>query len=169
MARPIRAPWLSFRRHGTLWHRDHRCPTVVAGRRPKFGVSGVGNVPKTGPVCRGQPHRLHGLHLRRYPRPFCRASRVRFMAKKEVFDNKIAGPLMRRMRHIPVDCGAGAESYARPSTISSRANSSACSRRRRSPQLRDQGVPPGAARMALGCERTDHPLTVMSQRIWTNT
>src|SRR5918992_342073 len=28
---------------------------------------------------------------------------VRFMAKKEVFDHRIAGPLMRGMKHIPVD------------------------------------------------------------------
>src|SRR5918995_3639896 len=28
---------------------------------------------------------------------------VRFMAKKEVFDHKISGPLMRGMKHIPVD------------------------------------------------------------------
>jgi 1-acyl-sn-glycerol-3-phosphate acyltransferase len=28
---------------------------------------------------------------------------VRFMAKKEVFDHKIAGPLMRGMKHVPVD------------------------------------------------------------------
>lgn len=28
---------------------------------------------------------------------------VRFMAKKEVFDHKVSGPLMRGMRHIPVD------------------------------------------------------------------
>ncbi len=28
---------------------------------------------------------------------------VRFLAKKEVFDHKIAGPLMRGMKHIPVD------------------------------------------------------------------
>lgn len=36
---------------------------------------------------------------------------VRFMAKKEVFDNKIAGPLMRGMHHIPVDRAAGRDSY----------------------------------------------------------
>jgi 1-acyl-sn-glycerol-3-phosphate acyltransferase len=36
---------------------------------------------------------------------------VRFMAKKSVFDNKISGPLMRGMRHIPVDRGAGLASY----------------------------------------------------------
>jgi 1-acyl-sn-glycerol-3-phosphate acyltransferase len=28
---------------------------------------------------------------------------VRFMAKKEVFDHRIAGPLMRGMKHVPVD------------------------------------------------------------------
>ena len=28
---------------------------------------------------------------------------VRFLAKKEVFDHKISGPLMRGMKHIPVD------------------------------------------------------------------
>ncbi|MDF5755876.1 lysophospholipid acyltransferase family protein [Spongiactinospora sp. TRM90649] len=37
---------------------------------------------------------------------------VRFMAKKEVFDHRISGPLMRGMHHIPVDRAAGAGSYA---------------------------------------------------------
>ena len=37
---------------------------------------------------------------------------VRFMAKKSVFDNKIAGPLMRGMKHIPVDRAAGAGAYS---------------------------------------------------------
>src|SRR4051812_29917526 len=32
---------------------------------------------------------------------------VRFMAKKSVFDHKVSGPLMRGMRHIPVDRKAG--------------------------------------------------------------
>ncbi len=36
---------------------------------------------------------------------------VRFMAKKEVFDNRISGPLMRGMHHIPVDRNAGLTSY----------------------------------------------------------
>ncbi|MCU1685479.1 MAG: phospholipid/glycerol acyltransferase [Amycolatopsis sp.] len=36
---------------------------------------------------------------------------VRFMAKKEIFDNKIAGPLMRGMHHIPVDRDAGMASF----------------------------------------------------------
>jgi len=40
---------------------------------------------------------------------------VRFMAKQSTFDNPISGPLMRAMRHIPVDrsCGAPAARQAR--------------------------------------------------------
>ncbi|SDI12529.1 lysophospholipid acyltransferase family protein [Nonomuraea jiangxiensis] len=37
---------------------------------------------------------------------------VRFMAKEDVFQHRISGPLMRGMHHIPVDRGAGAGSYA---------------------------------------------------------
>lgn len=36
---------------------------------------------------------------------------VRFMAKQEIFANRIAGPLMRGMRHIPVDRANGIASY----------------------------------------------------------
>lgn len=36
---------------------------------------------------------------------------VRFMAKKSVFDQKVSGPLMRGMHHIPVDRAAGASAY----------------------------------------------------------
>lgn len=36
---------------------------------------------------------------------------VRFMAKKQVFDHKISGPLMRGMRHIPVDRKAGTAAF----------------------------------------------------------
>ncbi|MFC6088649.1 lysophospholipid acyltransferase family protein [Saccharothrix lopnurensis] len=36
---------------------------------------------------------------------------VRFMAKHEVFENRISGPLMRGMHHIPVDRSAGQASY----------------------------------------------------------
>lgn len=36
---------------------------------------------------------------------------VRFMAKKEVFENKLAGPLMRGMHHICVDRNSGSASF----------------------------------------------------------
>ncbi len=37
---------------------------------------------------------------------------VRFMAKDEIFRHPVAGPLMRGMKHIPVDRDAGAASFA---------------------------------------------------------
>ncbi|KZS53376.1 acyltransferase [Mycobacterium kansasii] len=37
--------------------------------------------------------------------------KVRFMAKHEVFEHKVTGPIMRRLRHIPVDRQEGAASY----------------------------------------------------------
>ena len=36
---------------------------------------------------------------------------IRFAAKKEVFDHRLAGPLMRGMHHVPVDRESGAASY----------------------------------------------------------
>lgn len=36
---------------------------------------------------------------------------VRFMAKDSVFRNKVSGPLMRGMHHIPVDRNAGAHAF----------------------------------------------------------
>ena len=38
---------------------------------------------------------------------------IRFMAKTAVFDNGVAGPLMRAMGHIPVDRASGAAAYRR--------------------------------------------------------
>ncbi|MEW2626271.1 lysophospholipid acyltransferase family protein [Streptomyces sp. NPDC048106] len=37
---------------------------------------------------------------------------VRFMAKESVFRHRISGPLMRGMKHIPVDRGQGEAAYA---------------------------------------------------------
>ncbi|HET6529058.1 MAG TPA: lysophospholipid acyltransferase family protein [Actinoplanes sp.] len=36
---------------------------------------------------------------------------VRFMAKKSVFDHRVSGPLMRGMKHIPVDRQAGTAAF----------------------------------------------------------
>ena len=36
---------------------------------------------------------------------------VRFMSKRELFDHRLAGPLMRSLHHIEVDRGAGVASY----------------------------------------------------------
>ncbi|MGD9619136.1 MAG: lysophospholipid acyltransferase family protein [Mycolicibacterium sp.] len=79
----------------------------------KFTITGVENLPRTGGAVIAINHTSYfdftfaGLpayrqHLGR---------KVRFMAKKEVFDHKLTGPLMRGMRHIEVDRNNGAASF----------------------------------------------------------
>jgi 1-acyl-sn-glycerol-3-phosphate acyltransferase len=80
----------------------------------KFKVSGVEHLPVTGGAVIAINHTSYfdftfaGLPAYRQGR----GRKVRFMAKKEVFDQKITGPIMRSLRHIPVDRSSGSESYA---------------------------------------------------------
>jgi 1-acyl-sn-glycerol-3-phosphate acyltransferase len=64
---------------------------------------GVDNIPSAGPAVLASNHvgYLDFVFLGAAARE--RKRLVRFMAKKEVFDHKVSGPLMRGMRHIPVD------------------------------------------------------------------
>ena len=84
--------------------------------------------------------------------------KVRFMAKKEVFDNKITGPIMRSLRHIEVDRDSGADSF-------DQACQQAQGRRARrrlpgghhQPQLRDQGIQVGRGPDGDRRRRADRP------------
>jgi 1-acyl-sn-glycerol-3-phosphate acyltransferase len=82
----------------------------------KIEVDGAEHIPQTGGAG------LASNHLSYLDFIFCGlgadpAKRlVRFMAKKSVFDHKISGPLMRGMRHIPVDRDAGAASFREATT-----------------------------------------------------
>ncbi|RMI34191.1 lysophospholipid acyltransferase family protein [Nocardia stercoris] len=77
----------------------------------KFEVTGEENIPARGGAVIAINHTGYmdftyaGLPART-PKRY-----IRFMAKKEVFDNKISGPIMRALKHIPVDRSAGADSY----------------------------------------------------------
>jgi 1-acyl-sn-glycerol-3-phosphate acyltransferase len=64
---------------------------------------GAANIPEHGPAVLASNHvgYLDFVFLGAAARE--RGRLVRFMAKKEVFDHKVSGPLMRGMRHIPVD------------------------------------------------------------------
>lgn len=64
---------------------------------------GVEHIPRSGPVVLASNHigYLDFVFIGYAARE--RGRLVRFMAKKEVFDHPIAGPLMRGMKHIPVD------------------------------------------------------------------
>ncbi len=69
----------------------------------KIRTFGTENIPTTGPVVLASNHigYLDFVFVGYAARE--RGRLVRFMAKKEVFDHKISGPLMRGMKHIPVD------------------------------------------------------------------
>lgn len=78
----------------------------------KFRLEGTDRIPRAGGVVLVSNHisYLDFIFAGLAAHPAGRL--VRFMAKKEVFDNRISGPLMRGMHHIPVDREAGASSYA---------------------------------------------------------
>ncbi|MBW0017516.1 MAG: 1-acyl-sn-glycerol-3-phosphate acyltransferase [Mycobacterium sp.] len=79
----------------------------------KITVTGVENLPTSGGAVIAINHTgyldftLAGLPT--YQQGLGR--KVRYMAKQEVFDHKITGPIMRSLRHIPVDRQSGAASY----------------------------------------------------------
>ena len=78
----------------------------------RFTVTGSEHVPRTGGAVMAINHigYLDFTFAGLAARPAGRL--VRFMAKKEVFDHRVSGPLMRGMKHIPVDRrGAAGDSY----------------------------------------------------------
>ncbi|CAN5155113.1 lysophospholipid acyltransferase family protein [soil metagenome] len=85
---------------------------VFRGLGLRFTISGQEHVPRAGGAVMAINHvgyldfTFAGLAVRPAGRILC------FMAKKEVFDHKVSGPLMRGMKHIPVDRhGAANASY----------------------------------------------------------
>ncbi len=93
-------------------------PPVIGFARTMFRVLdmhieviGAENVPRTGGAVLASNHSsyLDFIFCGLGARPSHRL--VRFMAKKSVFDHKVSGPLMRGMRHIPVDRDAGMASF----------------------------------------------------------
>ncbi|GAA2250860.1 1-acyl-sn-glycerol-3-phosphate acyltransferase [Streptomyces ruber] len=78
----------------------------------KIDCKGWENIPRTGGAVLVSNHIsyldfiFNGLAARPQKRL------VRFMAKESVFRHKISGPLMRSMKHIPVDRSQGEKAYA---------------------------------------------------------
>lgn len=94
---------------------------------------------------------------------------VRFMAKKEVFDNPWTGWLMRKMKHIPVDRSHGGESYQEAvSRLRSGQLVGVYPEATISPSFELGEFKSGAARMAIEAEVPIVPVIVWgAQRIWT--
>ena len=84
---------------------------AFAGLGLKLDVRGDENIPRVGGAVLASNHvsYLDFIFAGLGANPSGRY--VRFMAKDSIWENKIAGPLMRGMKHIPVDRTAGAESY----------------------------------------------------------
>ena len=77
----------------------------------RFDIQGAENIPRGGPAVLASNHvsYLDFTFVGLAARPSRRL--VRFMAKEAVFTNRVSGPLMRGMHHIPVDRAAGATSF----------------------------------------------------------
>lgn len=93
-------------------------PPVITAARAVFRVldvqvqvDGAQHVPRTGAAVLASNHvsYLDFIFAGWGARPSGRL--VRFMAKEAVFNHRISGPLMRGMKHIPVDRDAGMNSY----------------------------------------------------------
>ena len=100
MVEPTYTPVIAFAR------------AVFRGLGLRFTVTGQEHVPSNGGAVMAINHvgYLDFTFAGLAARPAKRV--VRFMAKKEVFDHKLSGPLMRGMKHIPVDRkGIPADSY----------------------------------------------------------
>jgi 1-acyl-sn-glycerol-3-phosphate acyltransferase len=93
-------------------------PVILAGRTAfrllgfKFQMTGTHHIPTSGPALLAFNHVSYvDFVLGGYAaQPSGRL--VRFMAKREIFDHRIAGPVMRSLHHISVDRGEGLGSYA---------------------------------------------------------
>ena len=135
----------------------------------QFEFAGQDNLPRKGGAVIASNHIGYldfafigtgALHLKRY---------IRFMAKKGAFDNKIAGPLLRGMKHISVDRENGSSSFVAAlralrdgeivgifpeATIST--------------SFEIKGMKSGAVRLAMGAQVPVIPVVIWgSQRVWT--
>jgi 1-acyl-sn-glycerol-3-phosphate acyltransferase len=77
----------------------------------RFDMTGTDNVPSSGGVLLAYNHigYVDFVYGGFAAQPSKRL--VRFMAKRELFDHKLTGPLMRSLHHIEVDRGAGVASF----------------------------------------------------------
>ncbi|MGC0366887.1 1-acyl-sn-glycerol-3-phosphate acyltransferase [Rhodococcus sp. 27YEA15] len=143
--------------------------TVFAFEGLKFSVKGEQNVPASGGAVIAVNHTGYmdftyaGLPVRT-PKRY-----IRFMAKQEVFDNKIAGPIMRALKHIPVDRAAGADSYRAAVSFLERGElvgvypEATISRSFEIKEFKS-----GAARMAIEAGVPIVPIAIWgAQRVWT--
>ena len=86
--------------------------TLFTGLGLRFDVVGEQNIPRTGGAVLAINHTSYlDFALGGVPADRVGHRLVRFMAKDGIFKHPVAGPLMRGMRHIPVDREAGSAAF----------------------------------------------------------
>lgn len=91
-------------------------PVIVAAKTAfrllgqRFQMSGTEHVPRTGGVLLAVNHIGYVDFVYGGLAADPSGRKVRFMAKRELFDHKLGGPFMRSLHHIEVDRGAGVAS-----------------------------------------------------------
>ncbi|MEU5261981.1 lysophospholipid acyltransferase family protein [Amycolatopsis sp. NPDC021455] len=151
-------------------------PLVIAACRTLFRIldvrldlRGTEHIPATGGAV------LACTHVSYLDFVFCgfaalpAGRRTRFMAKQQVFAHRIGGPLMRGMRHIPVDRSAGRASY-REAVAALQAGEvvGVFPEATISRSFTVEPIKTGAVRMAAEAGVPVVPMTVWgSQRLWT--
>ena len=135
----------------------------------KFLIAGQENVPRHGGAILAINH-IGYLDFALAGTAVLPAKRfVRFMAKKEIFDNKLAGPLMRGMHHINVDRSSGSASFvAALRAIKSGEIIGIFPEATVSKSFEIKELKTGVVRLAMGAGVPIIPTIVWgSQRIWT--
>jgi 1-acyl-sn-glycerol-3-phosphate acyltransferase len=135
-------------------------------------VRGVENLPETGPAILAANHVgfLDFIFIG-YVAKF-RHRLVRFLSQKIAFTHRISGPLMRAMRHIPVDRDKDPTLAFRYAIEALREGEviGLHPEGRMNTTFTIEGMKTGAARMALDTGAPLIPVAVWgSQRIWTKT
>ncbi len=143
--------------------------TVFFAQGLKFDVRGAERIPAAGGAVIAINHTGYMDFTYAGLPPRTTKRYIRFMAKKEVFDNSISGPIMRAMRHIPVDRSAGADSYKAAVEYLRRGElvgvypEATISRSFEIKEFKS-----GAARMAIEAGVPIIPMTIWgAQRVWT--
>jgi 1-acyl-sn-glycerol-3-phosphate acyltransferase len=85
---------------------------LFAAQGLRFTITGIEHVPRSGGAVMVVNHTGYMDFTYAGYAAWPARRFVRFMAKDSVFTHRVSGPLMRGMKHIPVDRSAGAASYA---------------------------------------------------------
>lgn len=135
----------------------------------RFTFEGTSNIPRKGGAILAMNH-IGYLDFALIGTGALPAGRlVRFMAKKEIFDHKLAGPLMRGMHHINVDRDNGAASFvAALRALRAGEMVGIFPEGTISVSFEIKELKSGAVRLAMGSNVPVIPTVIWgSQRIWT--